>query len=67
MVVTEEEAKLQQAQFEVTWTDEETGAAKKAKKVCIYSSTSACVSMALLSDRRPIWIQRRLPTVFGAS
>lgn len=33
MVVTEEEEKLQKSQFEVTWTDEESGVAKKAKKV----------------------------------
>ncbi|CAM9995474.1 unnamed protein product [Ectocarpus sp. 6 AP-2014] len=33
MVVTEEEEKLQKTQFEVTWTDEESGVAKKAKKV----------------------------------
>lgn len=33
MVVTEEEEKLQKATFEVTWTDEESGVAKKAKKV----------------------------------
>lgn len=33
MVVTEEEEALQKSTFEVTWTDEESGVAKKAKKV----------------------------------
>lgn len=33
MVVTPEEEALQKATFEVTWTDEESGVAKKAKKV----------------------------------
>lgn len=33
MVVTPEEEILQKAPFEVTWTDEESGVAKKAKKV----------------------------------
>lgn len=33
MVVTEEEEALQKSLFEVTWTDEESGVAKKAKKV----------------------------------
>lgn len=36
MVVTPEEEKLQKSQFEVTWTDEESGVAKKAKKVRAY-------------------------------
>lgn len=33
MVVTPEEEAIQQKPFEVTWTDEESGVAKKAKKV----------------------------------
>lgn len=33
MVVTPQEEALQKANFEVTWTDEESGVAKKAKKV----------------------------------
>lgn len=33
MVVTPAEEALQKATFEVTWTDEESGVAKKAKKV----------------------------------
>lgn len=37
MVVTEEEEALQKSMFEVTWTDEESGVAKKAKKVrCVF-------------------------------
>ena len=37
MVVTEEEEALQKSLFEVTWTDEESGVAKKAKKVRVCS------------------------------
>lgn len=37
MVVTDEEEALQKALFEVTWTDEESGVAKKAKKVGVHS------------------------------
>lgn len=37
MVVTPEEETLQKAAFEVTWTDEESGVAKKAKKVWLRS------------------------------
>lgn len=40
MVVTEEEQKLQAAPFEVTWNDEESGVAKKAKKVRAHFSAS---------------------------
>ena len=36
MVVTPEEEALQKRTFEVTWTDEESGVAKKAKKVFAY-------------------------------
>ena len=40
MVVTPEEETLQKAPFEVTWTDEESGVAKKAKKVCLFICSS---------------------------
>lgn len=35
MVATPEEEKLQKQQFEVQWTDEESGSIKKAKKVSV--------------------------------
>lgn len=38
MVVTEEEEALQKSPFEVTWTDEESGVAKKAKKVKVLNT-----------------------------
>lgn len=45
MVVTEEEEALQKATFEVTWTDEESGVAKKAKKVSeILHPSGKCTS-----------------------
>lgn len=53
MVVTDEEEALQKSTFEVTWTDEESGVAKKAKKVRVLDDTQN--ECAVCNPRRGIW------------
>lgn len=67
MVVTKEEEKLQQSQFEVTWTDEESGVAKKAKKVracfraCLYVVVEVeCTLSRLMFGSVEVYIVDRL-------
>lgn len=51
MVVTPEEEAIQQKPFEVTWTDEESGVAKKAKKVNLRCfQTVQCLRVSRLNE-----------------